>query len=168
MLKYVEGDICLSSAQAIAHGVAPNDDFKNGLALSLRESWPAMYKDFRHYCKTTNPKPGTIWTWSGPGGVRIISLFTQEGTPSHHGGKPEAATLPNVGHCLKALRKECETLGLKSLALPRLATGVGRLAWENVAPLVEEYLGQLKVPVYVYSTYHQGVKADEARRAGEV
>ena len=49
MLKEVTGDILLSTAGAIAHGIAPHDNFKQGLALSLREQWPGMYKDFRHY-----------------------------------------------------------------------------------------------------------------------
>lgn len=48
MLYEVEGDILLTEAQAIGHGVAPNDDFKQGLALSLREGHPELYKDFRH------------------------------------------------------------------------------------------------------------------------
>jgi O-acetyl-ADP-ribose deacetylase (regulator of RNase III) len=42
MIKEVSGDILLSKAQVIAHGVAPNDPFHNGLALQLREQWPAM------------------------------------------------------------------------------------------------------------------------------
>lgn len=62
MLKEVTGDILLSTAAAIAHGVAPNDNFKQGLALALREQWPGMYKDFRHYCQTYNPKPGSAWS----------------------------------------------------------------------------------------------------------
>ena len=56
MIQYVSGDILLTEAEGIAHGVAPNDDFKQGLALSLRERWPAMYKDFRHFCHTQHPK----------------------------------------------------------------------------------------------------------------
>ena len=56
MLKEVAGDILLTKAEALAHGVAPNDNFANGLALALREQWPAMYKDFRHYSQTFTPK----------------------------------------------------------------------------------------------------------------
>ena len=61
MITEVQGDILLSKAAAIAHGVAPNDHFDSGLALSLRERWPAMVKDFRHYCQTSHPKSGEIW-----------------------------------------------------------------------------------------------------------
>jgi O-acetyl-ADP-ribose deacetylase (regulator of RNase III) len=161
MIHKVEGDILLSDAQVIAHGVAPNDDFKKGLALALREHWPALYKDFRHYCQTTHPKPGTIWTWGGTDGKRVVSLFTQEGELGHHGGKAGPATLSNVTHCLKALRKEIDSNGFSSVALPRLATGMSGLEWANVEPLIYEYLGSLAIPVYVYGVYKAGVKARE-------
>jgi hypothetical protein len=45
--------------------------------------------------------------------------------------------------------------------LPRLATGVGGLAWEEVKPLIEQHLGSLDVPIMVYTTYHAGQKATE-------
>ena len=161
MIKHVTGDILQSKCQTIAHGIAPNDDCKQGLALELRKNWPAMYKDFRHFSQTTNPKPGTIWTWGGTGGARIVNLFTQEGTEGHqtsHGGK---ATLSHVAHCLKELRKEVESTGMTSLALPRLATGAGSLDWKDVEPLIEEHLSDLNIPVIVYDKYTAGVAADE-------
>ena len=67
MLKEVTGDILRTKAEMVAHGVAPNDSYANGLALSLRGQWPAMYKDFRHYCQTFTPKPGELWAWAGAG-----------------------------------------------------------------------------------------------------
>lgn len=161
MIKYVTGDILNTKCQAIAHGIATNDDCKYGLALELRKNWPAMYKDFRHFVQTKHPKEGTLWTWGGTGGVRIINLFTQEGSEGHttsHGGK---ATLSNVAHCLKALRREIESTGITSIALPRLATGVGSLDWQDVEPLIEEHLSDLNIPVVVYNTYTAGVTADE-------
>jgi len=162
MLKEVAGDIVLTKAEALAHGIAPNDNFANGLALALREQWPAMYKDFRHYCQTVTPKTGGLWTWSGVGGVRIVNLFTQEPAPGH-GARPGRATIENVNHCLKALSKVIETEKFKSVALPRLATGVGGLDWKDVKPLIEKHLGHLSVPVYVYAAYQPGVQAKEER-----
>lgn len=161
MIHEVTGDILLSKADAIAHGVAPNDDFKQGLALALRTQWPAMYKDFRHYCKTAGARPGTAWIWGGPGGTRIVNLLTQEGTERHGHGHPGKATLANVNHALRELREVVEKEGLGSVAIPRLATGVGGLDWEDVAPLVREHLGDAGVTVYVYTTFHAGQAADE-------
>lgn len=161
MIHEVTGDILKTQAQAIAHGVAPNDDFHTGLALSLREHAPALYKDFRHYCQSTHPKPGGLWTWTGADGRRIVNLFTQEGAEGHHGGKPGKASLSHVRHALKALREEIAKQGLTSVALPRLATGVGGLEWEDVRPLVNEALADVGIPVIVYTTYRAGVAAEE-------
>lgn len=163
MLHEVTGDILLTGARAIAHGVAPNDPFHGGLALSLRERWPAMYKDFRHHCQVSHPKEGALWEWSGvgpTGPMRILSLFTQEAAYGR-GAKPGRARLEWVGAALGALRKQVEAEKLESLALSRLATGVGGLSWAEVEPLVRRHLGDLGIPVFVYTTYRKDVKASE-------
>lgn len=160
MITKIKGDILLSDAQVIAHGVAPHDHFNQGLALALRERFPAMAKDFRHYCHQQNPDAGHAWLWGGADKV-IVCLMTQEpaqGNNSH----PGKATLHNVSYALKELRKLIEKEELKSIALPRLATGVGGLDWSEVEPLIEQHLGDLDIPVYVYETYQDGEKAAEA------
>lgn len=162
MIIKVSGDILLTSAAAIAHAIAPADHFENGLALALREEWPAMVRDFRHYCHQSHPKPGSAWVWAGSEGKLIINLMVQEpveGTHSHT-THPGPATLPYVNHALKALRHVVESEKISSLALPRLATGVGGLAWEDVEPLIVQHLGSLDIPVYVYETYIKGKKAE--------
>ncbi len=160
MIHEVAGDILLTNAQAIAHGVAPHDHFDRGLALSLREDWPAMYKDFRHYCQQSSPATGTLWAWAGVGGRRIVCLFTQQPVPEG-GGHPGHATLANVNHALHALRNHVLSEKFTSLALPKLATGVGGLKWEEVQPFVLKNLGDLPIPVLLYTAFHKGVKAVE-------
>ncbi len=160
MLHEVSGDILLTHAQVIAHGVAPNDPFHQGLALQLREQWPALYKDFRHYCQTQHPQAGSLWTWMGASGKRIVCLFTQDGA-YEHGAKPGKASVHHVGHALRELHKLAATEGFTSIALPRLATGVGGLEWPEVQPLLAQHLGSLDLPVIVYTTYHAGQQASE-------
>jgi len=160
MIKEVAGDILLTQAQAIAHGIAPNDHFNSGLALSLREQWPAMYQDFRHFCHTNHPKPGETWIWGGTDGKRIVSLFTQE-APQTRQSTPGRASTHNVNLALRQLRQLIEKENFSSLALPRLATGVGGLDWEDVKPLVNKHLGDLNIPIYVYTTYSKGKTAEE-------
>ena len=106
MIHEVSGDILLTKAQAIAHGIAPNDHFDQGLAAALHEKWPTMVKDFRHYAHQAHPKPGELWTWGGFS-VRVFNLMTQEGEHLQ-GGKPGKARASNVNHCLKRLRHELE------------------------------------------------------------
>lgn len=161
MIQEVSGDILLTSASVIAHGVAPNDNFAQGLALSLRQQWPALYKDFRHFCQTRHPEAGSLWVWSGAGGVRVVNLLTQEG--SYEGdAKPGRASTTNVNHALKELHKWIETEKIPAIALPRLATGVGGLKWEDVYPLIKRHLGEGPAKVYLYTTFHKGEKAKEA------
>lgn len=164
MMHSLEGDLLLSQADLIAHGVAPNDDFKTGLAMALREKFPAMYKDFRHFCHLQTPKPGSLWLWQGVDQkgrhVRIAALFTQD-APAHDGGRPGRAKTEHVNHALHELKKVVDKEKVQSLALPRLATGVGGLDWAHVEPLVTAQLGTLKIPVCVYTKFVAGVAAKE-------
>lgn len=160
MIHEVTGDILLTRAQVIAHGVAPNDDFTSVLAFSLREHWPEMYKGFRQYCHTMHPKCGEIWSWVSPGGKCIVNLFTQEAAYGH-GVKPGRAKLEYVNHALRALHKEAEGKGFTSIALPRLATGVGGLRWEDVLPLIAKHFREIPISVFIYTVFHKGMKAEE-------
>jgi O-acetyl-ADP-ribose deacetylase (regulator of RNase III) len=159
MIQYVSGDILLTKAQAIAHGVAPNDPMTQGLAMSLHQKYPAMHKDFHHWCNQHHSKPGDAWMWGGTDGVRIINLLTQE--PAEHHSPPGKASVKNVRHSLHALAKIATTESLKSIALPKIATGVGGLHWNDVLPLIQKELGELSIPVYVYTEFHAGVAAKE-------
>ncbi len=160
MIYEVEGDILLTGAQVIAHGVAANDPMKQGLAMALHERYPAMHKDFHHWCHQARPEPGAAWIWAGADGKRIVNLLTQEGGYGA-GNHPGKATESNVNHALKELKKILQKEQCTSVALPRLATGVGELEWNKVAPLIQAQLGDLGIPVYVYVVYHAGQKAKE-------
>lgn len=160
MIHYVSGDILLTKSQAIAHGVAPKDPMSQGLALSLHQKYPAMHKDFHHWCNHQHGKPGDAWMWGGPGGVRIISLLTQEADPNHsHPGK---ASIKHVRESLRALAKIANHESLTSIAMPKVATGVGGLQWKDVEPVIKDELGALNIPVYLYTEYHAGVVAKES------
>ena len=161
MIIEVEGDILLSKAQVIVHGVAANDPMNQGLAKSLHEHMPAMHKDFHSWCHQQHPKPGAAWVWTAADGVRIVNLITQEGGYGR-GSLPGKASTKNVNHALRALKKMAVKENFTSLALPRLATGVGGLDWHDVKPLIEQHLAELEIPVYLYSVYRQGEKAQES------
>jgi O-acetyl-ADP-ribose deacetylase (regulator of RNase III) len=160
VIHFVSGDILLSRAQVVAHGVAANDPMTQGLALALRERFPALQKDYHHWCQQTHPAPGAAWLWGAAGGVRIVQLLTQDVAPGRH-ARPGRATLPNLRAALRGLAKMAEAEAFTSIALPRLATGVGGLTWEDVLPVIEERLGGLSIPVFVYATYRPGKAAEE-------
>ena len=129
--------------------------------MSLRERWPAMYKDFRHYCRLEHPKPGNLWAWKGVGGPIIFNLFNQDGAFGL-GAKPGKASVENVNHSLAALKKACEKEGVETMAMSRLATGVGGLDWKDVKPLIVKHFGKAPLKVFVYDTFHSGIAALES------
>ena len=54
-------------------------------------------------------------------------------------------------HALHALHRHVIADKITSLALPRLATGLGGLDWAEVRPFVEKTLGDLPIPVYLFA-----------------
>jgi O-acetyl-ADP-ribose deacetylase (regulator of RNase III) len=86
--------------------------------------------------------------------------MTQEAA-SDEKAHPGKATAHHVGHALKELRGIIESQGIESIALPRLANGVGGMEWSEVEPPIEQHLGDLKIPVVIYETYVKDVKPAE-------
>ncbi len=161
MIYKVEGDILLSKAQAIAHGVGASDPMDKGLALELRNKYPLLQKDFNRWCYQHDTKPGEAWMWVSHENVRIVNLVTHENmqaSSNHHYYK---ATLNNIKHALSELVKIIQFEKLASIALPKLGTGLGDLDWDDVLPLIENNLGTVDIPVYLYITYLPGQPAYE-------
>lgn len=160
MIHELAGDLLFSTAQVVVQGVAPNDPMDQGLALALHKRYPTMHKEFHRWCHQHNAKGGDIWLWRSERGALIANLLTQDNWEGH-AHHPAKATLPNVNHALHALQKLSKKEAFTSLALPRLATGVGGLEWSDVQPLIENRLGNLGIPVYIYVDYQPGVAAKE-------
>lgn len=165
MIREVTGDILFTQAQVIAHGIAVRERFDHGLALALRERWPSMARDYRHAQHGRHMVPGEVWSWAGvdnDGSTRnIVNMLTQDMVGEGPAAKPGKATVEHVHHALKALARHLQEIGATSVALPRLATGVGGLDWAEVKPLIEQHLAPLGIPVVVYETYRKDVVADE-------
>ena len=156
MIREVTGDILLSNADVIAHGVAPADELETGLGAGMRETFPDMFTAFREYCKALHPMPGDAWTWNGPG-KKVVCLFTQQ-QALVKGQKPGPATLEAVRHALVNLKKAAKKVKAKTVAIPMIGTGAGGLVWKDVKPVVEQQLADLEADVQVYTNYQKGVR----------
>uniref|UniRef100_UPI00333F3722 macro domain-containing protein n=1 Tax=Castellaniella defragrans TaxID=75697 RepID=UPI00333F3722 len=165
MIKEVTGDILLSKADLLAHGISAQDPFDSGLALALRERWPSLVKDYRRDTRSKAIGTGDVWGWTGvqeSGGVRkIVNLVTQDTLGQGPSAKPGKASIENVRRALQNLVRYVREENISSVALPRLATGVGGLEWADVRPLIDQYLGDLDIPVIVYATYRKDEQAAE-------
>lgn len=114
-------------AAVVAHGVAPNGNSAIGLALAFTGAvGPVMYKDFPHYWQVFTPKPGELYGVGPVRGRQDCYSFISGNSPSH-GSNSGKASVENVNHCLKALRKTIKSEMFSSVALPKPAPGVSGL-----------------------------------------
>lgn len=153
MIKEVYGNIIWSKSDAIVQGIAQNEDFSEGLASSVKEEWPAIEEDFKQCCCNHGLKQGDVWEWENASGVNVMNLVTH--------GDSKKASLGSLDDSLSCLASLVKKRGLKSLAIPKVGTDVGNLDWREVKPLIEKHLGELEIPVYLYSIFHKNIAAVE-------
>ena len=153
MIKEVYGNIIWSKSDAIVQGIAQNEDFSEGLASSVKDEWPAIEEDFKQCCCNDGLKQGDVWEWENASGVNVMNLVTH--------GDSKKASLGSLDDSLSCLAGLVKKNGLKSLAVPKVGTDVGDLDWRDVKPLIEKHLGELEIPVYLYSIFHKNIAAVE-------
>lgn len=68
----------------IAIEVSLDEHYRSAFLKDLKESWPSMAKDFRHYCHTFSPKQGDVWVWTSPQGQKIVHCILDVESHSDH------------------------------------------------------------------------------------
>ncbi len=160
MIYEVEGDMMLTRAQVIAHGVAVNDPMIRGLARKLHERFPAMVTDYSEWCQEQNPEPGKIWLWGDADKIRIVNLITQEGGGDGM-GRPGRESKIAIHRALRALTKLAIDEKFTSIAMPKLGAGFGGVDWLEVRGMMDSQLDELLFPIFVYVTELDGQVASE-------
>ena len=149
---FTRGDLFLSGAHTIAHGVNCAGKMGAGIAREFKRRYPQMFDEYRRRCSSGELRPGgyfldkTTEPW-------VLNLATQDTT---HG-----AALEHVRSCLEDFARYYSQEGIKSLAIPKIAAGLGGLDWNMIRDLIERVLGPLPLAVYVYEDYAQGLKGQE-------
>ena len=159
MIYEVEGDIMLTRAVAIAHGVATHDPMNRGMARKLHDRFPAMVEAYNEWCQETNPEPGEIWQWGDPDKLLIINMITHKGDAEdiRPGRPPKIA----VNRSFRALNKLVVDERIKSVSMPKIGTGVGGLDWHEVRGMMDSQLGELLIPLFIYVLELDGQVASE-------
>lgn len=159
MIYEVEGDIMLSRAQVIAHGVSTGDPMTRGIGRKLNERYPAMVTAFRQWCEETNPEPGEIWSWTSTDKLIIVCMITHEGDEDlTRVRRPDKIAVNRV---FRRLAKLATDLRFKSIAMPKVASGHGALDWYEVKGMVDSQLGELLIPLFIYVVELDGQVASE-------
>ena len=143
-ITFTKGNLFDSSAQTLGHGCNTKGKMGAGIALDFKRRFPDMYKEYRRRCYKDMLNPGGYFLYkhSEPW---VLNLATQASSLSAH--------IEYVEQCLGSLTNNYKSEGMKSLALPRIASGLGGLEWGEVKRLLIYHLDPLDIPVTVYEEY---------------
>ena len=142
MLKYVRGDIFNSPAQVLVNTVNTVGVMGKGIALSFKKKYPEMFTIYRKACDKHQLVIGKLMLWYGPDHW-ILNFPTKE-----HWRNPSKMEYIEKG--LMAFQRKYADYNITSIAFPKLGCGNGELDWEQVKPLMEKYLKELPIDIYIY------------------
>ncbi len=114
-----------------------------GLALEFKIRYPKMFDDYQKRFKDGLLKTGEPYLFKTQN-KWILNFPTK-----NHWRYPSRLEYIDTG--LRYFSEHYKRLGIKSIAFPRLGCTSGGLKWEEVKPVMEKYLMDLKgISVYVY------------------
>lgn len=142
MIRYIEGDIFKSPAQVIVNTVNTVGVMGKGIALEFKKRYPDMFQAYRDICDKRKLKTGSLMLYYEPD--HWVLLFPTK----ENWRNPSRMEYIEAG-----LSKFCRTYaekGITSVAFPKLGCGNGELNWSDVQPVMEKYLTNLPIDIYIY------------------
>ena len=142
MIRYIEGDIFKSPAQVIVNTVNTVGVMGKGIALEFKKRYPDMFQAYRDICDRRKLKTGSLMLYYEPD--HWVLLF-----PTKENWKNPS----RMEYIEAGLAKFCRTYaekGITSVAFPKLGCGNGELNWSEVQPVMEKYLKDLPIDIYIY------------------
>ncbi|WP_288360401.1 macro domain-containing protein [uncultured Bacteroides sp.] len=147
MIRYIEGDILASDAQALVNTVNTVGVMGKGIALQFKKAFPNNFKAYFDACKSGTIGIGKLFITHDSNlnvGDKIIVNFPTK----KDWRKPAEYSFIEKG--LDDLVKVISDLQIKSIAIPPLGAGNGGLEWEKVKKIIEQKLGYLDIEVSVF------------------
>lgn len=144
MIFYCTGNIFDSTAQTLVNPVNCEGVMGKGLAVEFKRRWPAMFREYNQMCRKHDFFPGRIWLYRNRALPNILLFATK-----YFWNKPSQLDWIEMG--LDSFVRCATTLEIASVAFPRLGCGNGGLRWEDVQPVMEDYLGELNIHVEIWS-----------------
>jgi O-acetyl-ADP-ribose deacetylase (regulator of RNase III) len=152
-IHYETGNLLTTDVDALVNTVNTRGIMGKGVALQFKQAFPDNYERYRKACQRGEVRLGHMFVVeTGRLRPRLIINFP---TKNHWRSRSK---LPDIERGLEALQVVIRESNVESIALPALGCGNGGLAWDDVRPLIEEYLGDLlDVNVVVYPPSHAPV-----------
>lgn len=148
MIEHAQGNLLAADAEALVNTVNCVGYMGKGIALQFKQAFPANFKAYEKACRAHEVKPGRMFIFETSSMVnpRYIINFP---TKRHWRGK---SRIEDIESGLKALVADVKRLGIRSIAVPPLGSGLGGLDWSVVRPMIEQAFAELRdVRVFLFS-----------------
>lgn len=142
MLHYTDTTVFNVNAQTIVNTVNCVGVMGAGLALEFQLRFPEMEKDYVERCRKKEVKTGKPYLYKNYETVWILNFPTK-----NHWKYPSKIEWIDEG--LKYFSSRYQQGGITSIAFPKLGCSHGGLDWRDVSPLMEKYLGNLDIDVFI-------------------
>ncbi|MDB8803597.1 macro domain-containing protein [Romboutsia sp. 1001216sp1] len=142
MIEYLDGTVFNSPAKTIVNTVNCAGVMGAGIALEFKLRYPRMYEEYTKQCENKEIKVGIPKIYEHCNDRWIMNFATKG-----HWRFPSKIQWIESG--LKYFAQNYEKRNIESIAFPKLGTHNGGLDWEEVKVLMEKYLGDLNIPVYI-------------------
>jgi O-acetyl-ADP-ribose deacetylase (regulator of RNase III) len=159
MLTYVTGDLFESPAQTLVNTVNTVGVMGKGIALRFKQIYPAMFARYQELCESGELEVGNLFIWRTPN-KWVLNFPTKE-----HWRRPSKLQYIEAG--LEKFVEGYADAGIHSIAFPPLGCGNGELDFDEVRPVMERYLANLPIQVFIYPPPPRG-EIPEHRRQEEI
>jgi len=160
-LSLAQGDMFFSRMQTITISVNCVGIMGKGVASRARYQFPRVFVYYQDLCRKHRLKMGEPVIYKREAstdyeladepstltGANAETWFLLFPTKRHW---MDTADINGIEEGLKWLCDNYKKEGMKSLAIPALGCGLGRLEWKDVGPLLCKYLSTLDINVYLY------------------
>lgn len=140
MIRFAQGNLLETDAEALVNTVNTAGVMGKGIALMFKEAFPENFRAYQLAVRNGRVVTGRMFVTERPrlgDGPRWIVNFP---TKEHWRGR---SRLEWIESGLKDLRRVIADLKVRSIALPPLGCGNGGLDWSEVRPRIEGALGDL-------------------------
>lgn len=146
MIRFTQGNLLTSDAEALVNTVNTVGISGKGIALMFKENYPENFRSYEAASQEGKLAPGGLLITERQDmlGPRYIVNFATK----KHWRHPSRLEWIELG--LATLRDEIRTRGIRSIAIPPLGAGNGGLNWNDVKPLIVSALSDLDCEAIVY------------------
>ena len=160
-LSLVDGDMFFSRMQTLTVSVNCVGVMGKGVASRAKYQFPDVYVRYQDSCRSRKLTMGKPVLYKRESSIdyqladdpetltnaNSETWFLLFATKRHW---RERSDIEGIEKGLQWLSKNYKTDGVKSLAIPALGCGLGRLKWRDIGPLLCKYLSGLDIPVSIY------------------